>query len=110
MGRKRKFRGLEEELYLLEDDPDHEFRWQTKDGRIIKVKDMSDDHIKNTIRMLERVQIHRSGEGYSFLNFLKGEMAIECCEREIQQEEDFYDELIGVFKCELKERGKNETN
>lgn len=29
------------------------YQWRTKDGTIVDVKDMSDSHLKNTIRMLK---------------------------------------------------------
>lgn len=65
------------------DEPDWNY-WETKDGEKIAVKDMSESHIKNCIRMLEK---------------------------EINPEVEFDDELnypynawLNVFRDELEER------
>lgn len=36
-------------------EPDIEYEWQTKDGRIIPYKEMTTSHLENTYNMLERM-------------------------------------------------------
>lgn len=40
------------------DEPDWNY-WETKDGEKIAVKDMSESHIKNCIRMLKKKSIQK---------------------------------------------------
>lgn len=53
--------------------------WQTKDGRVLKITDMADEHLVNCIRLLKRVvrkmRFSRYLAGLSALNFVHGEMA-----------------------------------
>lgn len=36
-------------------EPDIEYEWQTKDGRIIPYKEMTTSHLENTYNMLEKM-------------------------------------------------------
>lgn len=33
-----------------------DFKWEMRDGKLIRVKDMTDSHLDNTIKMLKREQ------------------------------------------------------
>jgi len=44
--------------------------WTTADGRSIKIKNMSDSHIENTIQYL-----HRKGDRYGWITILEKEFA-----------------------------------
>lgn len=61
--------------------------WQTKDGRIIKIGDMDDDHLINSIRFLKKVvgrmRFARDLRAFSALNFVQGEMASYAIESDI---------------------------
>ncbi len=90
--------------------------WQTKDGRIIKIVDMDDEHLVNSIRFLknvvEKMRFSREIAGWSALNFVQGEMAEYAIESDLQldgvlSDEEWlerhtsYEELI----IEAKRRG-----
>lgn len=66
--------------------------WTTKDKQKIRICDMSDHHLINTIKLIKRVvnkmRWHRLMEAYSFLSTLQGEMAIMSVENEIDLIED----------------------
>lgn len=53
--------------------------WTTKGGTVIKIIDMDDNHLINSIRFLKRtvgrMRLSRELAGYSALNFIQGEMA-----------------------------------
>lgn len=63
--------------------------WKTKTGDKIRICDMEDSHLLNTIRMLERVakqvEIQKEREGYQILSCLQGEMAILSVENELER-------------------------
>lgn len=90
--------------------------WQTKDGRIVKITDMGDEHLINSVRLLKRVvgkmRFSRDLAGLSVLNFVQGEMAEYAIESDLQldaglSDEEWlerhtaYEELVG----EAKRRG-----
>ncbi len=90
--------------------------WQTKDGRVLKITDMDDEHLVNSIRLLKRVvrgmRFSRDLAGWSVLNFVHGEMAQYAIESDLEldarlndeewlERHTVYEELIG----EAKRRG-----
>lgn len=82
-------------------------RWTCKDGRKIRICDMTDAHLQNTIAMLERnaprIRESTIAAAYSLASMLQGEMASYYADQDIDRleetpEEDFlhplYDDLI----------------
>lgn len=63
--------------------------WTTKDGRRIRICDMNDNHLSNTIAMLEHLrpalECEFINEAESMLCCLQGEMAIYSVEREVDR-------------------------
>ena len=82
--------------------------WETKDGRRLRVADMTDDHIQNTIAMLRRKGWNSMGDLDSFL--MGGPHDSEMAEMY------FFHELndvkvtgwLDVFDAELRRRGQKE--
>ena len=66
--------------------------WTTKEGRNIKIRDMSDQHLINTINMLRRFAKHVESEAlsaaYSLEATLTGEMALDAIDSEIRRLEN----------------------
>jgi hypothetical protein len=88
--------------------------WTTKNGTKIKIKNMETSHIKNCIRMLERYHGYEEYLGWTAIDGLRGEMAIEAAESamlslEENGFEDKADEFIFAFEQEL-ERREEERN
>jgi len=50
--------------------------WKTKDGRTLRIRDMGEEHLRNTIAMLDR-QIARCKANIWSYEWLRGEMARE---------------------------------
>lgn len=70
--------------------------WITKDGRRIKITDMANDHLVNSISMLKRsirqMRLGHELSGWSALNFFNGEMAQYAVETALLQEEQMDNE------------------
>lgn len=56
--------------------------WTMRDGGKIKIKDMEDSHILNTIKMLLRIAGKYQSDNLAYFPCLQGEMAQEHAERE----------------------------
>jgi hypothetical protein len=61
--------------------------WITKDGRLIKISDMADDHLVNVIALLRRIvskmRFDYDFSAYSMLSICNGEMAQDALESEL---------------------------
>lgn len=75
--------------------------WTTKEGKKIKIKDMEDSHLLNTIAMLERLLKQKEAQaitdGYWMLGFLNGEMALESVENNLNHLEEEGLDIIDEF-------------
>lgn len=74
-------------------DADKPGVWTTREGVEMWIRDMTDSHLTNSIRMLER-NTKRATEdaianGYAMLGSLQGEMAQYCVEQELASIEEF---------------------
>lgn len=62
--------------------------WKTQKGKKIRIKDMGDDHLINTVLMIERKSLAWRQEeieaGYNLLESLNGEMAIMSVENDLR--------------------------
>ena len=67
--------------------------WKPKDGKKLRICDMTDNHLNNTITFLKRqakaVTSDAIFSGYSILNCLQSEMAIDCLERDLSYLEEY---------------------
>ena len=83
--------------------------WTTRDGRKIRICDMTDEHLLNTIRLLRRAKEKVVSEGYKTLCFLRGEQAVFDLECELYQLEvgdiDVFHPLGEVLLQEAHRRG-----
>lgn len=68
--------------------------WRTRDGRTIDVKDMSEQHIRNTIAYLKR----------RVLGLVLSYQDKAISDRDFIDQYDAFDELIGLFERELCRR------
>lgn len=61
--------------------------WVTKDGRLVKISDMADDHLVNAVALLRRavskMRFDYDFSAYSMLNICNGEMAQDALESEL---------------------------
>lgn len=64
-------------------------KWKTKDGLLIPIKKLSDSHLLNCIRMIERMDRQNLSAAYSCLSsFNPDSMASFYCEQDIDRMEE----------------------
>lgn len=70
--------------------------WTTKEGQHIPISQMTDRHLKNTIRMLKRTASARRENAIAILSAgtmqVSGDMALEALESELNMAESMDDE------------------
>jgi len=84
--------------------------WKTKSGQKLKIKDMSTEHIKNCIGLLNRYHSAKSNSLCAFGNLLTGKIATAHFDDML---EDIYEngwgdkaeDYIDSFERELERRG-----
>ena len=81
--------------------------WTTREGKKIRVCDMTTSHLESTIKMLRDKALFQHGcalhEGYALLGCLHGEMAIESVENDLLRlEEDGYEALLPEIYYDMR--------
>lgn len=77
--------------------------WKTKEGQIIRIADMTDDHLRNTLRLFYRHAIKTKdaaiAQGIKVLGTLRGEAAMNACNADIDRlEAQGIDEMLAGDK------------
>lgn len=82
--------------------------WTTRDGRRIRIRDMGDRHLANTIAMIERAANRAFEEVLNSFPHLNGEMAQACAEQDWEHAVDegvspsdispLYDDLLAEYE------------
>lgn len=81
-----------------------EIVWTTKDGDELTMKEITNSHLCNIVRLLRRKSLAHLSDGYGFMSMLQGEMAIDAAESQIDLEQGVYLEAIDLFEAEAKRR------
>lgn len=96
--------------------------WQTKEGELVKIEEMTDGHLLNAVWMMLRIGAKKRSEalrlGYSLVAGMQGEMAVDDMERGIlryeeMDAEDMAEECCGgsweALNAEVDRRGLRGT-
>lgn len=85
--------------------------WTTANGRVLKVRTMTDEHLVNTLkyfrRRVSRLRAQELMAGQKALCFLQGEMAIEAVESDLRILESMSDD---EFLCHTVPNWRNILN
>jgi hypothetical protein len=82
-----------------------------RDGTKIRIKDMTDEHLTNTLKMLDKnavkMYLGYQAEGYRLLAGIRGEMAELCIESDLNSmtEEEFLPEIWDDLLADAHRRG-----
>lgn len=85
-------------------------RWKTKDGDVLNIKEMSDNHLINTIKFIKRNTdnyVEKMQTFYLTCTEPNGQMAQDCFDREFEEVMDLDSEELlennSAYKTMLKE-------
>ena len=82
-------------------------KWTQRDGTKIRICDMKDSHLINSIRMLDRMAEENLSVAYAGASMLQGEMASYYAEQEIHSLETDGAEAIYPIYGDLMEEAYN---
>jgi len=85
-------------------------KWKTKDGRKIRMCDMDDRHLLNSIAMLERKAAEELAAMWNASRLLQGEFAIETFDGEIERAEQDGPYRFRNYGYLIQERDRRELN
>lgn len=84
-------------------------KWRTKDGRLIRICDMSDSHLVNTIQLIRKRRAELIYIYEEFLALMQTDASQDCMERRIDSfMNDFmrsFKKYIEPFYLEMQRRG-----
>ena len=70
--------------------------WTTKDGKVIPIKDMTDSHLLNSMRMLERQHLHITST--AMFPQLNGDIAQDMAEQAwFEAQDSAVDEIFPIY-------------
>lgn len=84
-------------------------KWKTKEGKIIQVKNMTNSHLTNAIKYLEKRlnKFSRDTDKYYYGGIQpQGDMAIDCFEAELREREDYTETMLLTINKLKKEQEK----
>lgn len=73
--------------------------WKTKDGKVVEIRDMTDSHLSNAIKFLERSQAD-----FPLSDFSDREVSSGFAGAIMNDEQEAREERIEIMKAELSRR------
>lgn len=87
-----------------------EIVWTTKEGQALTMREISNGHLINIIKLLIRKSLEHLSSGYEAMSYFRGEMAMEAAQSSIDIEYEAYLDEIEKFRAEARRRQINERD
>lgn len=79
--------------------------WKTREGQLLTLEEIHDNHLLNIIRFLKRRAIETLFEGYSAMCCFQGEHAQHAVETSMDAEVSLIEDRLNFFTAAARERG-----